>query len=85
MDPDVLNDVKAVLRDALGVGERVGAFGEHTLLLGELPELDSMAVVALLTALEERFDFVVYDDEISAATFYTLGSLGEFVARKMKD
>ncbi len=83
MDRVLLDDVKVVLSDALGVGVRVDAFHQGTRLLGEIPEMDSMAVVAVLTAIEERFGIVVYDDEISAGTFETLGTLSEFVARKL--
>lgn len=48
-----------------------------------MPELDSMAVVAILTTLEERFGFSVGDDEIEGATFATVGSLVDFVERKL--
>jgi acyl carrier protein len=54
-----------------------------TLLLGAIPELDSMAVVNLITALEEQFGITVDDDEIGAATFETLGSLSAFVEQKL--
>ena len=42
-----------------------------------------MAVVGIITALEEHFGFVVDDDEISAETFASLGSLTTFVERKL--
>jgi acyl carrier protein len=54
-----------------------------TPLLGAIPELDSMAVVSLITALEEQFGIAVDDDEIGAATFETLGSLAAFVEQKL--
>ena len=54
-------------------------------LLGAIPELDSMAVVGIITSLEESFDFTVYDDEISANNFETLGSLVEFVEKKLNE
>jgi acyl carrier protein len=54
-----------------------------TRLLGAIPELDSMAVVSLITALEEQFCIAVDDDEIGAATFETLGSLAAFVEQKL--
>ena len=54
-----------------------------TPLLGAIPELDSMAVVNVITALEESFGFSVADDEISASTFATLGSLSAFVEQKL--
>jgi acyl carrier protein len=56
---------------------------EETALLGAVPELDSIAVVNLITALEERFDITVADDEIGAAAFETLGSLTRFVESKL--
>ena len=42
-----------------------------------------MAVVSIVTALEEHYGFTVDDDEISADTFETLGSLAEFVKSKL--
>ncbi|HEU4371926.1 MAG TPA: phosphopantetheine-binding protein, partial [Telluria sp.] len=59
------------------------ALNEHSALLGSIPELDSMAVVNLITALEEQFGISVDDDEISATTFETLGSLTAFVQQKL--
>jgi acyl carrier protein len=53
-----------------------------TPLLGSLPELDSMAVVSLIGALEDHFGIAVDDDDISASTFATLGSLAAFVEQK---
>jgi acyl carrier protein len=41
-----------------------------------------MAVVTLIGALEEHFGIVIDDDDISASTFETLGSLAAFVASK---
>ena len=52
-------------------------------MLGSIPELDSMAVVNVITAMEERFGITVDDDEISADTFATLGSLVGFVKGKL--
>ena len=79
-----LEDVKSILADALQLGERVDSFNESTQLLGNLPELDSMAVVTLITALEQQFAFTIDDDEIDADTFETLGSLTDFVDEKIQ-
>jgi len=80
-----LNDVKQILADVLSLDPvRANALDEHTALLGNLPELDSMAVVGLVAALEDRFGFVVDDDEISASTFESVGSLAAFVAQKLE-
>ena len=80
----VLDDVRMVVGDALQLGARVGAMDASTALLGAIPELDSMAVVNVITALEEHFGISVADDEIGAATFATLGSLSAFVEQKLE-
>lgn len=74
--------VRAVLRDSLQLGDRATEFTSGTPLLDAVPELDSMAVVTVVTALEERFDIVVDDDELSAELFDTVGSLVAFVESK---
>ena len=78
----VLEEVKYILAHTLQLGDRASAFTVDTLLLGSLPELDSLAVVTLVTALEEQYEFIVDDDEISADTFATLGTLVAFVEGK---
>ena len=52
-------------------------------LLGRVAELDSMAVVAVITMIEEQYGISVEDDEISAETFETIGTLAEFVETKL--
>lgn len=78
-----LEEVKNILSDVLSLGERKNSLMDDSVLLGDLPELDSMAVVNVITALEEHFGISVDDDEISAKTFETLGSLTHFVEQKL--
>ena len=78
-----LGEVRFVLASSLQLDDRAESFSESTELLGSLPELDSFAVVTLITALEEHFGLVVEDDEITAEVFETLGSLSEFVDTKI--
>ncbi|MCC6473265.1 MAG: acyl carrier protein [Burkholderiales bacterium] len=79
----VIDEVRRVVGDALQLGARAQALQPSTQLLGAIPELDSMAVVSVITALEEHFGISVADDEIGAATFATLGSLSAFVEQKL--
>ena len=72
-----------MLGDVLNIKDRISVFENHTALLGAIPELDSMAVVAVITALEERFGIEVHDDEIDGAAFSTLGALVGFVEGKL--
>ena len=79
---DIKSEILALLDEVLSLKGRARTFTEKTPLLGALPELDSMAVVALITSMEERFGFSVDDDEIDGATFASVGSLIEFVETK---
>ena len=80
---DTKNGVLFILDEVLNLNGRTEGFSEKTLLLGAIPELDSMAVVSVIAGLEERFDLKVNDDEIDGATFATLGSLIRFVDEKL--
>jgi acyl carrier protein len=81
MDPTP--DVLRTLDDVLSLGGRAQGFTRETPLLGSVPELDSMAVVTLITSLEERFGIVVDDDDIDGNTFASVGSLVDFVSSKL--
>jgi acyl carrier protein len=80
-----LEEVRNILSDVLSLGERKSQLKEDSVLLGNIPELDSMAVVNVITALEDHFGIAVDDDEISAQTFETLGSLTRFVEQKLAE
>ena len=80
---EILGEIKRILGDVLQLGERVNRFDQNTKLLASIPEFDSMAVVSVITAIEEQFGITVDDDEIQAETFETLGSLVAFVKEKL--
>jgi acyl carrier protein len=75
-------EVLKVLDEVLSLEGRGLQFKSDTPLLGSIPALDSMAVVGIITALEERFGFIIDDDEIDGSTFATVGSLAGFVNGK---
>jgi acyl carrier protein len=70
-----VGDVKAVVVETLGVEDRADSIGATTPLLGSLPELDSMAVLELVYALEQRFGIEFDGEDVSADAFETLESL----------
>ena len=80
---NAMQDVLHVLDEVLGLGGRASSFTAATPLLGAVPELDSMAVVALIAGLEDRFGILVDDDDIDGATFASVGSLVDFVSGKV--
>jgi acyl carrier protein len=75
-----IEDVKSVVVETLHVEDRAATIDASTPLLGSLPELDSMAVLELVYALEERFGIEVDGEDVTAEAFETLTTLTEFVA-----
>jgi acyl carrier protein len=80
---DVTQEVLRILDEVLSLNGRSSTFTRQTPLLGAIPELDSMAVVTLITTLEEQFGLTVDDDDIDGSTFATVGSLTDFVSDKL--
>ena len=82
---EVIEIVRSSLLQTLQIEpDRIGIDPEFR-LLGAVPEFDSMAVLAVLTDLEDRLDIEFDDDEISADIFESLGTLTEFVRFKISD
>jgi acyl carrier protein len=81
---DVTKEVVRMLDEVLSLNGRSSSFTRATHLLGSVPELDSMAVVSLITGIEERFGIVIEDDEIDGNVFADVGSLSDFVASKLQ-
>jgi acyl carrier protein len=80
---NVTQEVIRLLDEVLSLNGRSSAFTNDTPLLGAIPELDSMAVVSLITGMEDHFGIVVDDDDIDGSTFETVGSLVNFVSDKL--
>lgn len=75
--------VLEILETELALNGRAAAFTADTPLLGALPELDSMAVIGLINAMQERFGFYIEDDEIDGSAFATVGAMVGFVENKL--
>ena len=81
LTPQVLN----ILDRTLSLQGRALGFGLETPLLGDLPELDSMAVLALISELEDHFGITFDDEDLNAAVFSTVGSLCNAVSQALAD
>lgn len=79
-----LVEVKTILVETLGIEDRADAINASSALFGGLPELDSLAVLELVTALEDHFHITVDDSEFGGEIFETLGSLTDFVEEKLR-
>ncbi len=83
-DAALLAEVVACLGDSLALPPAVvAALDAGTPLFGNLPELDSMAVASVLTALEDRFGILIDDEDVTAGLFETVGTLAAFVSRRL--
>jgi len=80
---NVSEEVKAVLARVLRLGDRIRNFDANSGLFGSIAEFDSLAVVSVILALEERFGIVVEDDEVTAEIFETVGTLTKFIEGKL--
>jgi len=81
----IIDEIKCILKETLQLGDKIDSFDSETPIQGGIPEFDSMTVITVKTALEEKYGFEVKDDEIAGETFETLGSLTEFVQRKISE
>lgn len=79
----MVDNIREILRETLQLGDRADELTAASALLGAVPEFDSMAVVTVLTMVEEEFGIAIDDDEVSADIFETVGSLACFVDRKV--
>ena len=80
---DIGKAVLGILDEVLQLGARAAELNANSPLLGAIPELDSMAVVAVLTLVEERFGVTIEDDEIDGAVFASLATLTPFLEAKL--
>jgi acyl carrier protein len=76
---DTLPGVVEVLTRTLGIEDRAASIGRDTRLFGELPELDSLGVVELAAALEDRFDILIEDEDFTGEVFESVGTLTDFI------
>lgn len=74
-----LDGVGEAITEVIGTDHSAGTLSADTLLFGSLPELDSLALVELITVLEERFGFEMDEDDINAEVFESVGSLAAYV------
>ena len=81
----MLEQVRAVLAEALKLPADAARWSANAPLLGSVPELDSLAVINVITALEDKFGIRIQDDEVSSDVFATLGTLAEFIAEKVEE
>ena len=71
------------MASAIGARAMPAAVDDSTALLGVIPELDSMALLAILTQIESRYGVKIDDEAIDASIFETFGTLRAFVQAQL--
>ena len=78
----LINQLKPILDDVLFLNDRTKNWGNQMSLLGNVPELDSIAVMNVVSALEVNFNIFIEDEDINAEVFATLESLANLIYKK---
>ena len=83
IDSSTFDVVKATVIETLELRDREATISHDTLLFGSMPELDSLALVDLITALEVRFGLEMDEEDISAEVFESVGSLAAHIEQRL--
>ena len=75
--------LRGILESAVGKRALPESLNDASELLGAIPELDSMAMLGVLTQIQDDFGVQIDDDEVSADLFTTFGDLKRFVEAKL--
>jgi acyl carrier protein len=78
-----IENVKILLIETLGLAIRPESMTAKSPLLNSIPELDSMAIVTLMDAIEKKFQIKLEDDDITGEVFETVESLAILIECKV--
>ncbi len=79
----LIQEIKRLLIDIMSLDINPSDMDDDALLLGDIPEFDSMAIVSVITALEENYGFSSADDELTAEVFESIDTVVEFVQQHL--
>ena len=77
-------EIKHLLIETLSLDITPEQMDDDALLLGDIPEFDSMAIVSVITALEENYQFTSADDELTAEVFESVETVVTFVSEHIE-
>jgi len=79
---DVTNQLKAVLREAVGLSE-ASLQQKNLALFSANGRIDSVSLLLLVMAIEKQFGILVNDTEIRPKNFQSVKTLTAFIERKL--
>lgn len=75
--------IRHILINSLGLDrDRVLNISDRDMFLDHFPEIDSLALTNLLTALEDHFGITIDMDDLGPEVFETFGQFCAFVAQQ---
>lgn len=77
---DYLELTKRILVTNLQLGDM--PLDADTLIIGDMPQFNSLSIANLIAAIEEELGCAIEDDEISAELFESVGTLASFIESK---
>lgn len=75
-----LDLTKRILTTNLQLGDM--PLDADTLIMGDMPQFNSLSIVNLIASIEDELGCTVEDDEITAEIFESVGSLAAFIESK---
>lgn len=78
------SELKSLLAHTLGMSEVPPSWTDDMPLFGNIPDLDSMAIVGLITAIEEHFAVEFVNEDMTMDTFANLANLAAIVQGKLE-
>ena len=78
-----IDELRNMIGEVTGDSVAIHSLTEGAPLLGSIPEMDSLAIVNLLVAMESKYQFQVEDDEVEQSIFQSLNSLRSFAQEKI--
>lgn len=81
-EPTIQDQIKRMISDEVLVGVSIEEIGSDMSLISDL-SLDSIQMLALITGLENEFNFVLEDEDLDMENLSTVNRLAEFVQNKL--
>jgi acyl carrier protein len=72
-------EIISLLNEVMSFDPDSNRLNNDSLLLGEVPEFDSMTVVSVLEGIESMYEIQIADEDITPEAFESVNSLTQFV------
>ncbi|MBD2777369.1 acyl carrier protein [Iningainema tapete] len=80
---EIVTQLKTIIAEELDVNLKVGEIDENASLFEEGLGLDSIAIVELISLVEQHFNFQFSDSELTPNYFSTINNLANFISHKI--